>query len=106
MGLKLKPSKCRSFSCSAGKPKVKPFHIGNNDVPSIRDEEQKFLGNLLFFSGESEETFNHIKDIFTKGMENIEKALVRNEVRLWIYANYFLPSKRFLLTVHTLTQTQ
>ena len=32
--------------------------------------------------------------------------MVRNEFKLWIYANYFLPSKRFLLTVHTLTQTQ
>ena len=32
--------------------------------------------------------------------------MVRKEYKLWIYANYFLPSKRFLLTVHTLTQTQ
>ena len=74
--------------------------------PSIRDEEQQFLGKLLFFTGKSEETFTHIKDIFTKGIENIDKALVRNEFKLWIYANYLLPSKRFLLTVHTLTQTQ
>ena len=34
------------------------------------------------------------------------KNMVRKEYKLWIYANYFLPSKRFLLTVHTLTQTQ
>ena len=106
MGMKLKPSKCRSFSISAGKPKVEPFHIGDSYVPSIRDEEQKFLGRLLFFSGKSEETYTHIKNIFTKGIENIEKALVRNEYKLWIYANYLLPSKRFLLTIHTLTQTQ
>jgi hypothetical protein len=106
MDMKLKPSKCRSFSCSARKPKVEPFHIGDSEVPSIRDEEQKFLGKLLFFSGKSEETFTHIKDIFTKGIENIDKALARNEFKLWIYANYLLPSKWFLLTVHTLTQTQ
>ena len=43
MGMKLKPSKCRSFSCSAGKPKVVSFHIGDNEIASIKDEEQKFL---------------------------------------------------------------
>ena len=32
--------------------------------------------------------------------------MVREEFKLWIYAKYFLPSKRFLLTVHTLTKTQ
>ena len=30
---------------------------------------------------------------------------MRNEYKLWIYSNYFLPSKRFLLTVHNLTDT-
>ena len=32
--------------------------------------------------------------------------MVRNVYKLWIYAKYFLPLKRFLLTIHTLTQTQ
>ena len=32
--------------------------------------------------------------------------MVRNEYKLWIYSKYLLPSKRFLLTIHTLTQTQ
>ena len=31
--------------------------------------------------------------------------MVRNEYKLWMYINYLLPSKRFLLTVHTLTAT-
>ena len=95
MGMKLKPSKCRGFSLCAGKPKAEIFHIGDNDVPSIRDEEQKFLGKLLFYSGKPEETFNYIKDTLQKGIDNIEKAMVRNEFKLWIYAKYFLPSKLF-----------
>ena len=106
MGMKLKPSKCRSFSLCAGKPTAVPFHIGDSDVPSIRDEEQKFLGKLLFFHGKPEETFNLVKDTFVDGIANIDKAMVREEYKLWIYAKYFLPSKRFLLTVHTLTKTQ
>jgi hypothetical protein len=103
--MKLKPSKCRSFSISAGQPKDIPFFIGETRVPSIRDEEQKFLGKLLFFSGKSEETFNCLKATFKEGMDRIESCFVRNEYKLWIYKQYFLPSKRFLLTVHTLTAT-
>ena len=106
MGMKLKLSKCRSFSLSSGKPKDVPYHIGDSRVPSIRDEEQKFLGKLLFFDGKPHETFNLIRDTFIEGITNIDKALVRNEYKLWIYVNYLLPSKRFLLTIHTLTKTQ
>ena len=61
MGMKLKPSKCRSFSISAGSPKDVPFFIGEHRVPSIKDEEQKFLGKLLFFVGKAEETFNLLR---------------------------------------------
>ena len=105
MGMKLKPSKCRSFSLTSGKPEAIKFKIGEHEVPSIRDEEQKFLGKLQFFKGKSEEVFNHIQGIFREGLENIEKAMVRNEYKLWMYANYLLPSKRFLLTINTLTDT-
>ena len=59
----------------------------------------------MFFKGKSEETFDLIKDTFTEGIANIEKAMVRNEFKLWIYSNYLLPSNRFLLTVQTLTET-
>ena len=105
MGMRLKPIKCRSFTISAGLPKDVPFFIGENRIPSIKDEEQKFLGKLLFFSGKSEDTFNLIKSIWKEGMDRIDKCFVRNEIKLWIYKLYFLPSKRFLLTVHTLTAT-
>ena len=103
--MKLKPSKCRSFSITSGKPSVVEFQIGDHKIPSIKDEDQKFLGKLLFFSGKSEETFNHIKDIFKEALENIDNSSVRNEYKLWIYSNYLLPSKRFLLTVHNMTET-
>ena len=106
MGMKLKPSKCRSFSLSGGRPEAVSFSIGDYPIPSIRDEEQKFLGKLLFFKGKPEETYKLIHDTLTEGIENINNAMVRNEYKLWIYSNYFLPSKRFLLTVHTLTNTQ
>ncbi len=105
MGMKLKPSKCRSFSISAGKAQDIPFHIGHNRIPSIRDEEQKFLGCLLFFNGKSEETFKLVYDTLKEALERIESSLIRKEYKLWILKNYLIPSKRFLLTVHTLPQT-
>ena len=58
MGMKLKPSKCRSLSIRSGTSSKISFNIGNTSIPSISEEEQTFLGKLLFFSSKSEETFN------------------------------------------------
>ena len=101
MGMRLKPSKCRSLTISAGLPKDVPFFIGEQIIPPIKDEEQKFLGKLLFFVGKSEETYNLLKSTLEKGMMRIDECFVRSEFKLWIYKEYFIPSKRFLLTVHT-----
>ena len=48
MGMKLKPSKCRTFSLKSGKPLKTYFHIADKEIPSIADEEQKFLGKVVF----------------------------------------------------------
>jgi hypothetical protein len=45
-------------------------------------EDQKFLGKMLFFTGKSEETFKYIKDIVDKQFENIDKLAVRDEYKL------------------------
>ena len=106
MGMRLKPSKCRSYSVCSGKSKDVPFYIGEKRLPSIKDEDQKFLGKLLFFSNKSTETFKLLESTLKEGMELIDSSSVRNEYKLWIYKEYLLPSKRFLMTVHTLTSTQ
>ena len=38
-------------------------------------------------------------------MDRIEASFVRSEYKLWMLKHYLIPSKRFLLTVHTLPQT-
>ena len=86
-------------------PEAVPCLIGEYSLPSVRDEGQKCLGKLLFFNCKSEDTNKLIKGILTEGIDNINKAVIGNEYKLWIYKNYFLPSKRFILTVHTLTKT-
>ena len=105
MGMLLKPSKCRSFSISRGSSKVVDFYIGPNRVPSIAEEEQKFLGRVIFYTGKSSETIAYLRDIFIERLDNIEKTLIRPEYKLWIYSRYFLPAIRFLLTVHDVTAT-
>ena len=79
MGMMLKPSKCRSFSISRGSSKVVDFYIGEHRVPSISEEEQKFLGRVIFYSGKSSETLSYLKKIFSDKLENIEKTLIRPE---------------------------
>ena len=48
MGMRLKLSKCRSFSIRSGKPTIINFFIGEYSIPSIFHEEQKFLGKFYF----------------------------------------------------------
>ena len=105
LGLRLKPSKCRHFSITSGTSEDVPFFLGEKRIPSIRDEEQKFLGCLLFYSGKSEETFKLIKETLGSALDKIEASLIRVEYKLWILKHYLLPSKRFILTVHNLTAT-
>ena len=105
MGMQLKPEKCRTFSIKSGKPSVVPFNIGEQQIPSIAHEEQKFLGKVIFFSGKSKDTFIYFKEKLEEKLGNIDSAMVRGEYKMWIYQNYFLPSIRFLLTVHDITVT-
>ena len=57
LGMEEEKSKCRSFSISGGKPTVVHFSVKGYNIPSISEEEQKFLGRVLFFEGKSKQTF-------------------------------------------------
>ena len=73
MGMLLKPSKCRSFTIKSGSPEIVHFKIEDYEVPSIAEEEQKFLGRVLFFSGKSQECFNYLESIIREKIENLQK---------------------------------
>jgi hypothetical protein len=105
MGMRIKPSKCRTFSIKSGSPSVVDFNFNGVHIPSIFAEEQKYLGKVISYSGKSSDTFELVKEIFREKLENIDQTMVRNEYKLWIYQNYFLNSHRFLLTIHDITQT-
>ena len=105
MGMKIKPSKCRSLSISSGTSSIIHFHVGPDNIPSIAEDDQKFLGCLLFFKGKSKEVFEYVRKTIITKCENIDSALVRPEYKIQIYKKYLLPSIRFLLTVHDVTAT-
>ena len=105
MGMKLKPVKCRTFSIKSGSPCDLVFSISNNLIPTIFHEEQKFLGKLLFPLGKSIDIFYFFKTEFSSRLENLNATLIRDEYKLWIYKHYFIPSIRFILTVHTVLKT-
>ena len=85
IGLKLKPSKCRSFSIQKGTPTIVNFNIGEHLVPSVQEAEQKFLGKLVFFKGKSSETYDYIKTELQTKLRNIQKLKIRDEFKIWIY---------------------
>ena len=105
MGMRLKPSKCRAFSVSAGKSKNIPFFIGDSPIPSTEDEIQKFLGKVILFTGKQSDTLEYLSSKFKEKLDFLDAALIRDEFKMWIYKYYFLPSVRFLLTVHDLTNS-
>ena len=105
MGMKLKPVKCRSFSIKSGSPSDLNFQIGENIIPTIFHEEQKFLGKVLFPFGKSSDTYKYIHSELLQKLSNLDAVLIRDEFKLWIYKNYLLPSVRFILTIHDLTKS-
>jgi len=105
MGLKVKPAKCRSFSICAGKPTSIIFNIDSHQVPSIETDEQKFLGQKIFFTDKEKDRLAYLKVLLEEKLTNIDKVLIRSEYKLAIYSRYLLPSLQFILTVHSLTKT-
>ena len=76
MGMKLKPAKCRSFSIRSGLPSRINFTIGETEIPNIFQEEQKFLGKLLFPTGKLSDAFDYIKREFETKLININTLLI------------------------------
>ena len=105
LGMQLKPSKCRSFSISAGKPSKINFFIGDKIIPSISDEDQHYLGAKVYFQGKESEVLEDMTNLISKKLKNLDDTLVRNEYKLAVHARYLIPSLRFILTVHDLTPT-
>ncbi len=106
MNLVLKPVKCRSISICSGSPKEVSFLIGDFKVPTVKDKPEKFLGSYITFFGKTSEVFEIIKSKLCDMMDNIDSVNIRGEFKTRVYTQYGQPSLRYILSVHSLTDTQ
>ena len=100
MGLKLKPSKCRSLSIVCGKAQAIKFNLDESVIPTLDEEPHKFLGSLITFTNTPLDVYNYLYEKISSGLENIDKSFIRSEYKLRVYTDYFVPSLRFHLTVN------
>ena len=100
MGLKLKPSKCRSLSVCGGTATSVPFYLSDDEISTLDQDPHMFLGSLITFRNKPAEVYDYIHEKLSSGLDRIDKSLIRNEHKLRVYADYLLPSLRFHLTVN------
>jgi hypothetical protein len=104
MGLVLKPRKCKLLSIKAGCSVAEEFKLEDYTMARIRDDPyMKFLGGYITYKGKG--VPGVIKGKMEHRLENIDKCLVRDEHKVRIYKEYFLPANRCILSIHDLTKT-
>ena len=88
-----------------GSPSQVVFNLDGTNLDTLENEDFKFLGSLITYRNSSGDVYQYVRDIVTTGIENIDGSLVRDEYKLKMYADYFLPSIRYHLTVNEITDT-
>ncbi len=106
MNLTLKPSKCRSISIVQGSAKEIHFDINGQPIQTVKEKPEKYLGSLVTHYLKSSDSFNFIQEKLQNMLQNIDSSMVRGEYKLAVLSRYSLPSLRYALTVHDLTNTQ
>jgi hypothetical protein len=82
---------------------VEEYKLGDYATASIRDDPyMKFLGGYITYRSKGAPGL--IQEKMERGLENIDKCLVRDEHKVRIYKEYFLPANRFILLIHDLTK--
>ena len=93
----------RTFLIQGGRPSNLHFKIEETTIPTIYNEDQRFLGKLPFFKEKSGESYEHIEMTIVTKTKNVEQRKFRNEYQLWIYKHYIISTVIFLLTIHKVT---
>ena len=106
MNMTLKPSKCRSISIASGSSKEVIFKIKNFEIPTVKEKPEKFLGSFITYHGKTSDAYKIIQEKYTAFLENVNTTSIRNEYKVRILNDYVMPSMRYILSVHNLTDTQ
>ncbi len=105
MNLVLEPSKCKTLSICSESSKMVKFALSNHDIGSIEHSPEEFLGSQITYSAKQSDTISYIHDGIKTVLDNISNSLNRDEYKVKVYSQYVLPTIRFKLTVHKLTNT-
>ncbi len=106
MNLQLKPVKCKTISIRSGVPCELEFNLGSDALKTVKEAPEKFLGCQITFHGKTRDTFDLVSNKLSQQIQNIQDSAIRNEYKLRIYVEYSIPSLRYLMTVHELTDSQ
>jgi hypothetical protein len=85
------------------------FRLGDYTLASIKDDPyMKFLGDYtpgwcITYKGKG--VLGLIYEKMEHGHKNIDGCLVRDEHKVRVYKEYFLPANRFILSIHDPTKT-
>jgi hypothetical protein len=103
MGLVLKSRKCKSLSIKAECSAVVEISLGDYAMVSIKpDSSMKFLCGFITYDGKGVPKLIYGK--MKLGLENIKSCLVRDEHKVRIYKECFLPANCFILSIYDLTK--
>jgi hypothetical protein len=104
MGIVLQPRKCKSLSIKVGCSAAEEFRLRGYTMASIRDDPyKKFLDGYITYKGQRVPGL--IKEKMESGLENRYQCLVRDDHKIRIHMQYFLPANRFILSIYDLTKT-
>ena len=82
MGLKLKPTKCKSLSICAGKLTEITFKLAGHELKSIlHDPYHKFLGGYFTFKSTGSSVYANLREKILSGLTNIDELLIWGELK-------------------------
>ncbi len=81
------------------------FTLDNIDIETIQSHPHKCLCSQITFSEKQSEIYSHVSNHILTRLQRIDSLQVRGEYKACIYKNYLLPTCKFILTVHELTNT-
>ena len=106
MKLTLKRSKCCCMSICRGSPTEINFLLNGSTIHNVKEKPEKFLGSWLTFNMKTADAFTFVQEKLNHMLSCIIGSHVRDEFKIAVLTRYSLPSLRYVLTVHDLTNTQ
>ena len=106
LGMRLKPTKCRSLSICAGRPVDREFFkIGDASLPTAIQKPTKFLGRFVDAYGRGRNRFEELKQELVWILTRIDRSALNGARKLWCWHFVGLARFRWKLLVYDIALT-